>query len=101
MLLTMSINTENSEGFLLRDISIFKNTVGSHRHLILATATTSASGHSCTHGHSCTLGHSCTRARLLRPCRTQKASLGPSEPESFLPTEKSPASSCFVRQQLF
>lgn len=38
MFLTMSINTENSEDFLLWDISIFKNTVGSHRHLIHTTA---------------------------------------------------------------
>lgn len=38
MFLAMSINTENSEDFLLWDISIFKNTVGSHRHLIHTTA---------------------------------------------------------------
>lgn len=30
MFLPMSINTENSEGFSLRGISIFKNTLGSH-----------------------------------------------------------------------
>lgn len=38
MFLTMSINTENSEGFFLRVTSIFKNAVGSHRHLIPTTA---------------------------------------------------------------
>lgn len=38
MFLAMSINTENSQDFLLWDISIFKNTVGSHRHLMNTTA---------------------------------------------------------------
>lgn len=42
MFLAMSINTENSEDFLLWDISIFKNTVGSHRHLIHTTAAPAA-----------------------------------------------------------